>query len=220
MRIWFVIIVILLIGFLVTCLFTQSLLIKMHEEPTPYFLPREAVELVCMKQQTEAYLTMAFKMLCVPCVKGFNNWSSLMNALLSHDFPTCDAIVGITSGGWIIGLLLAHLLQKPCYQMKFSRYNNKDIFQKMVTFFEGHKTNLNEPEHAITITPKIHKNHRKLLLVDDSIGSGATMRICKDHLVAQGADVHSFAVCAPKQNIVDSCIFNSLCFIFPWGLDV
>jgi adenine/guanine phosphoribosyltransferase-like PRPP-binding protein len=206
--------------YLFTTIFTQNLLIDMYSEPVPAFFPLEAVDMIRKKQHTEAYLTMAFKIVCVPCVRGFSRWSTLTRALYDQQFPACDAVVGITSGGWIIALIMSQMMRKPCYKMKFSRYNNKDIFQKIATFRAGHEEALDSQTNTITISPSIQPTHHRLLLVDDSVGSGATMRICRRYLVDRGASVYSFAVCAPKAGIVDSCIFHSLSFIFPWGLDV
>ena len=206
--------------FFICTMITMNQLIAMHSEAIPRFLPVDAIDLIVKKQATEAYLTMTFKLLTIPCsFPDTPRWSELQEALTQFRWPDVDAVVGITSGGWIIGLLIAHALHKPCHKMIFSRYSKKDLLTKARLFITGSVANKNETAIKIEIVPAIIPRSN-LLLVDDSVGSGATMRICKGHLLQTASKVHTFAVCAPKPGMVDSCLLNQLCVIFPWGLDV
>lgn len=194
---------------------TMHLLLAIHKEPAPDYFPQEARKLVAKKRGAEQYLSMACKMICVPWVRGFATFSELEQALRRIQWPDCDAVAGITSGGWLIALMLAVFLQKPCHKVVYSRYNNKSLYRKARVFFKG-RTEI-DPKPPEVIPPLVAG--QRVLLVDDSVGSGATMRICKQHLSVRN-QIFTFAVCAPRKKVVDLCIFDKLCLVFPWGLDV
>lgn len=197
---------------------TMKLLIEMLDENIPHYLTEDAKAIVIKKQNCRDYLTTYMKCAFLKCVKGCPSFKEFEALLSSQCFDKSqfDVIVGITSGGWIIAQMLSHILGKPRIKLTYSRYNNKTIAQKTAIFLKKKNSN----ENKIKLEPDTINKNQRVLLVDDTIGSGATMAHCKEYLLQKSKSVYTFAICAPKKHLVDQYIFESHFVIFPWGLDV
>jgi len=202
----------------------------MNSEDPPVWYTDPARDIITRKRACRDYTTTILKMILTNCDTGFPTWSNFIHAMSKEcqRLPDVDHIVGITSGGWLIAdILCKALCRPPAIKLKYSRYNNKKSFRKTLMFWRGHKTAKIEPdwtteEHKIqlSVRPDVIKG-RTCLLVDDSIGSGATINVCKHYLEGCGSTkVHTYVVCATKPEIVDLYYTNKHFIIFPWGLDV
>ena len=110
---------------------------------------------------------------------------------------TFDMIVAITNGGIIPAGILNQRLGIEVHLLKI---NFKDEFQK--------------PRYE---TPQLLKpidfdyKGKKILLVDDRIKSGSTIKLAKE-LLKDAALIKTFAV----NGEADYPLFNESCFRFPW----
>lgn len=198
----------------------MKLLIKMYNEPIPKWLTQDAQDLVLKKRSCRDYATTCAKSIFLSCNTGYASFAEFETMLKQQKFPNCDIIVGITSGGWIIAQILSRFLNKPFVKLSYSRYNNKSLIQKTRLYLGIQKTKDNN-QAKITLEPNILPG-KVLLLVDDTIGSGATMKHCKKYLEenVKASHVFTFVVCAPNPNSVDSFVFASHFLIYPFGVDV
>lgn len=201
---------------------TMKLLIKMYDEPIPEWLTNDAKDLVLRKRSCRDYATTCAKSIFLHCDIGYASFKEFDLMLQKQTYPSCDIIVGITSGGWIIAQILSRFLKKPSAKLTYSRYNNKTLYQKAKIYLSTQKNTEASIINPVKIKLEPHIEPGKiLLLVDDTIGSGGTMQNCKKYLQDEikAKHVYTFAVCAPNPTFVDSFVFNSHFLIYPIGLD-
>jgi len=112
---------------------------------------------------------------------------------------TFDMIVAIANGGLVPAGIINQRLQIDVHILKI---NFKDDFQK--------------PRYDV---PKLLQpidfefKGKRILLVDDRIKSGSTIKLAKE-LLAEAAVVKTFAV----NGEADYALFNESCFRFPWNV--
>lgn len=118
----------------------------------------------------------------------------IFNLQFNEDF---DLVVAIARGGIIPGALVNQKLDKDfeIITIRFKDENKKPIF--------------NEPK----LLKKINFNFvgKKILLVDDRIKTGATMKKAKE-LLNKAKIVKTFVI----NGNADYFLFNEECFPFPW----
>jgi hypoxanthine phosphoribosyltransferase len=204
---------------------------QMREEDAPPYFPKEALAIVKKKRAVSDPETMMLKMALTPCYKGLPRWSTLERVLIeaAEKFPrNLDGIMGIKSGGWLIGLMLSKILNLPCYKLTYTRYTEQTTTTKAVTYFKG-KRQAQRPPDWTNADNNVHMEGinqtellgKRILLVDDTVASGATMRTCDIFLRGCGVkEVLCFAVCATKQNTVNYFFTDKHLLYWPWGIDV
>ncbi|MDR0955029.1 MAG: phosphoribosyltransferase [Rikenellaceae bacterium] len=111
-----------------------------------------------------------------------------------------DLVVAIANGGIIPAALLNQRLGLPFELIKLSlrdpdqrpMYESPRLVQPIGFDYAG----------------------KRILLVEDRVKTGATLRYAKALLEEQAADVKTFAV----NGAADYSLFNEMCFKFPWIL--
>src|SRR5205814_2051922 len=150
---------------------TIKLLMQMYDEDVPSYMDEYSRALIQRKRACRDYATTCMKSIFLKCEIGFPKWSQFEEMLKQQTFPEVDIIVGVVSGGFLIAQVLSRILNKPFIKLTYSRYNNKNLLQKTFIFFQK-RTNLDQ--NKITMEQEVNANQR-VLLVDDSLGSGGTM---------------------------------------------
>lgn len=243
---------------------------SLHEEIThpdnvpPSYFDEEALAMVKKKQsETHEMAAMGLKFLFVKSWHGVTRWEDYKTILtvVDQELPkNLDCIVGVTSGGWLTGLMLAHIRGIPCYQLKYSRYHNsktnnkksrvksilfgavdddeqtkkkkkkqqQNMLEKMSVFFKGKKVafktspDWTSTEHRLklNVDPKMLQN-KTVLLVDDTIGSGASIRVCKAYIETLfPRKLYTYVYAATKPDLVDYYTTTKHSDAFAWGLDI
>ena len=126
------------------------------------------------------------------------SWNEVTERIRSIDFnESFDLIVAIANGGIIPAALLNQRLQVPVQLLKLSF---RDARQQPM--FE-----------LPQLTDAIHfdVNGKKILLVEDRVKTGATLRYAKE-LMKAAALVKTFAV----NGKADYALYDESCFRFPW----
>lgn len=108
-----------------------------------------------------------------------------------------DMIVAIANGGLVPAGILNQRLQTDVYILKINfkddfqqpRYDTPQLLQPIDFEFKG----------------------KRILLVDDRIKSGSTIKLAKE-LLKEAAMVKTFAV----NGNADYALYNESCFRFPW----
>ena len=192
----------------------------MYNAKIPDYMTKDAIVIILKKKNCCDYVTTCLKSIFIRCTIGYTDFERFNDILKMQVFSEFDIIVGITSGGWIIAQMLSQQFKKPCIKLKYSRYNDKSVSEKAHLFFKG-KNPQNDliSKNKIELSEKIPP-HSKVLLVDDSVGSGATLRHCYEFLKPFCQQIKTFVIVAPDTNIVDYSITSKHFLIFPWGLDV
>jgi hypoxanthine phosphoribosyltransferase len=202
----------------------------MQSETPPVWYSADSKKLISKKRECRDFTTTILKMILTDCDTGFPTWSNFINCIRieSEKLPPVDYVVGITSGGWLIADIICKIQNRaPAIKLKYSRYNNKKSFKKTMMFLRGHQTAKEEPdwtteEHKIqmSVNPDVIR-YKTCLLIDDSIGSGATINVCRRYLHGCGVkSVFTYVFCATKPELVDMYYTDKHFVIFPWGLDV
>ncbi len=112
---------------------------------------------------------------------------------------TFDMIVAIANGGLVPAGIINQRLQIDVHILKI---NFKDDFQK---------PRYDAPKLLQPIDFEF--KGKRILLVDDRIKSGSTIKLAKE-LLAEAAVVKTFAV----NGEADYALFNESCFRFPWNV--
>ncbi len=112
---------------------------------------------------------------------------------------TFDMIVAIANGGLVPAGIINQRLQTDVQILKI---NFKDDFQK---------PRYDAPKLLQPIDFEFRG--KRILLVDDRIKSGSTIKLAKE-LLAEAAVVKTFAV----NGEADYALFNESCFRFPWNV--
>lgn len=159
-------------------------------------------------------------------IKFYYSWKEVQ-VIISKTIPKkkYDCVVGITTGGAILSSYIAKLLNIPNYEMKINTYsitNNKYNSHVLTNYIECKKDktfNNKCGNSKIINVPKIKKNSR-ILLVDDSINSGATMSAAYNSLYQNGSkDITIYSLVSTSKKDNQNLAFNNNVWIIalPWG---
>jgi len=125
-------------------------------------------------------------------------WEQINAKIRDIEFEeSFDLIVAIANGGIIPAALINQRLQLPLQLLKI---NYRDCQQKPI--YES-------PKLLADIGFDIRD--KKVLLVEDRVKTGATLRFAKQ-LLKDAAEVKTFAV----NGNADYALYNEACFSFPW----
>lgn len=84
-----------------------------------------------------------------------------------------DVLVAIARGGWVIGRILSDLLEVP------------DVAGLTIKFYTGVDETRTKPEIVQPLVQDV--NMKKLLLVDDIVDTGETLKLALEHVKEKGA---------------------------------
>ena len=119
-----------------------------------------------------------------------------------------DLIVGVSRGGWIPARILSDLLE------------NKNLASVKVEFYRGIGEALRGP--VLTQPLSVDVSGKKVLVVDEVVDLGKSLRLVLDHVKKQGADDIRTAVLYYKPNCAfkpDYCEEETECWVvFPWEI--
>jgi hypothetical protein len=107
-------------------------------------------------------------------------WNQIYTMLLSlavninkSEFEP-DLIVGVSRGGWIPARILADLLDNP------------NLASVGAEFYSGISVTRSAP--VLTHPVSISVDKRKVLVVDEVVDTGKSLKLVREHLVGQGAE--------------------------------
>lgn len=125
-------------------------------------------------------------------------WEELSSKIRTTVFnESFDLIVAIANGGIIPAALINQRLDLPLHLLKISYRDAK--------------------QQPLFASPKLvdeigfNVKDKKILLVEDRVKTGATLRFAKE-LLSEAAVVKTFAV----NGNADYALYNEACFGFPW----
>ncbi len=84
-----------------------------------------------------------------------------------------DVLVAIARGGWVIGRILSDLLEVP------------DVAGLTIKFYTGVDETKTKPEIVQPLVQDV--NMKKVLLVDDIVDTGETLKLALEHVKERGA---------------------------------
>jgi len=141
-------------------------------------------------------------------------WSQIYNMLLSLAVKieksrfAPDIIVGVSRGGWIPARVLADLL------------GSSNLVSIGANFYSGVAETKGEP--AITHPLSVSVFDRKVLVADEVVDTGKTLRLIKKHVAERGAKEVRIATIYVKPNTIvkpDYCEKEtSRWIVFPWEI--
>jgi len=123
---------------------------------------------------------------------------NILQDLRSFDFPPCDLVVGISSGGTVPAKLIAGILNRP---VRFITINFRDFD--------------NQPRHftpQLVKTENIPSVYKKILLVDDVSVSGKTLALAFEFL--KNFEVKTFVLKGKAEYVLYPNIKS--CVDWPW----
>lgn len=145
-------------------------------------------------------------------------WNQIDNMLLNNNIPSkkFDCAVGIFSGGGFICKRLANILKiNSVYYIESKLWTD----QKFDNIF---KLNDNTRSNVFFIGLN-NINNKDILLIDDSVYTGITIKSCKEFLLKHGAkSVSTYAMITKNKNLVNyySKSSNKIPLFWPWGFEL
>ena len=155
-------------------------------------------------------------------IRGDPSWSFLEKMMNKIKFPEDykpDIIIGIKSGGALIANYIAKKLGvKEIDYIKIKKYKAGDIAQIIKC---GLSTKYGDKATIISEYPQKCLFHKKVLIVDDSVGFGSTLKKAREFIYTLGAkDVRTATItCLKDFSLVDYSTECKYMMIWPWGID-
>lgn len=153
----------------------------------PYFEAKKKIELNMIKQYPSVIIYLIIinyilKIFSYNHYYLYMNWKQLEKGIrdsINNDPKTYDGIIGVMSGGAFIANYYSKILNIPVYgYIKIERYKNDFISDfKNGWIDKGHHSNIKD----VIIYQDIQ--NKNILLVDDSLGTGKTIKIAEDYLI-------------------------------------
>lgn len=140
-----------------------------------------------------------------------------------------DGVVGIKTGGAIISDYISKKLNIPNYKIKVSTIDNNCNKKTIDTFKTYFDLYISKKEKEYIVCEKINENiiKKNIILIDESVASGGTIKRSIDYLIDDKNVSEIFACCIYTNNITDyrnikihaESKTNNICLIWPWGYD-
>ena len=141
-----------------------------------------------------------------------------------------DGVVGIKTGGAIISDYISNKLNIPNYKIKVSTVENncnKKTIDSLKTHIDMYMLN-KDKEFMICETINDNLSNKNIILIDETVVSGGTIKKSIDYLIDDKKVNEIFACCIYNTNNVNDYrnikIHSQLkpgfmCLIWPWGYD-
>ena len=147
----------------------------------------------------------------------FLNWNDIENSInhCLNNVNKCDIVIGIKSGGAYITKYIAEQKQLPYDYIKTDRNVG---FTKLIGrgIFKSGK--IQKTDYIIKEIPSLDVTNRRVLLVDDAVLSGGTMKTVENFLYEKGAKkVIKFVLHGHNNKDICMCANKSVIFAGPWG---
>lgn len=138
-----------------------------------------------------------------------------------------DAIIGIKSGGAIIGSYMALQLGIPCYYMKVSSKCEKTFLDSGFAYAEKHVHDQSKIEYILCEGIRENIKGMRILLVDECIDTGNSLAASREYLlkVKQVKDLVTTTVSVLEPKNVDKIqgkfvsLYHPGYGVWPWGYD-
>ena len=144
-----------------------------------------------------------------------NMENNLRNRLPLHLTP--DVVVGIKSGGAVIAKFIADWYDVPFAYMRVSRYSGHSLWIQLQNLRGRiNVSSISEPVLEDAVRGK------NVLLVDDSLCSGMSLKIAKQHILKKGARSVTtlvYSVDSADAHLCDHFIVDVPYVAWPWGFD-
>lgn len=202
---------------------------KLHRDPIPQWLSRDLYSIIWRKRDNISFLAKMIFLSVVSIHQTYTpyiGWSALEGFLdhIVEKFKNekIDVVIGIKSGGAIISDYISYKLGIPNDYIKlasrcdkWSGYSIKEFLIKTVG-----KQRL---KYGVCEDLTIDITGKRVLLVDEVIGSGQTMQASQAHLLEKGASQVFLATveCCLNQSEFPGFIAapNQHFTVWPWGYD-
>lgn len=124
-----------------------------------------------------------------------------------------DGIIVLGRGGMVLGTRLSHLLGAPlCGAVIMSRFNNPQ------------EQTSDPPVDGVVVSPYVLRRRGPVLLVDNIISEGVTLKLAREALEAAGVAPQRIQVLAllcraehaPDAIVGTRCDDGDTWFVFPW----
>lgn len=133
-----------------------------------------------------------------------------------------DIVIGIKSGGAIISNYISMKLNLPNYYMKIAMTCEKTFNESVYEFLGKYIFKNKIKKYLVCENVPVDVTNKNILLVDESVGSGNTIKTCKKYLLEKGAKNVTLA-CIENMGIsnIDELIIasNDHYIVWPWGYD-
>ncbi|MDR1305733.1 MAG: hypothetical protein LBK76_11015 [Verrucomicrobiales bacterium] len=128
------------------------------------------------------------------------SFEDIHRRLREIDIPeSFDLLVAIASGGIIPGALLNERLRLP-FNLLYINWRDADNEPR-------------GPQPALLRAPDFDCDGQRVLLADDRVKTGATIKFAK-HLLSAARDIKTFAI----NGSADYALFDEDCFRMPWRI--
>jgi len=158
----------------------------------------------------------------------FLPWNKLETYLdnIVHEYKDykIDYVVGIKSGGAIISNYIAAKLELPVTYMKISRKCNKNVSDSMQEYIKKYVLKRKDT-FVVCEDLMVNVQGKNILLIDENVGTGGTLRASRDYIMQKGAS-NVYLACVEdwgRSKFTNKELFvaakNDSFVVWPWGYD-
>lgn len=145
-----------------------------------------------MKKEIDNYSWQQFDVDCVSLVKKVRRYNP-------------KTIVALARGGLSLGVKLSHLLHKPLMIISAKAYSEKKKVTSTIILNSSYTSPLQSP----------------ILIVDECVDSGTTLKIVTEHFESLGVEVRTAVLIYKKQSKIKPDYYiserdNKTWTVFPW----
>ena len=201
---------------------------KLKHEDVPAWVDKHLYPII-EKKQNIAFHEKVAHVMSMGALQHYvlsSSWPDLekdMDKLLERvpDSRRFEAVVGIKSGGAFLSTYAAMKMGVPNHWVKMTAGEcNKSVAK--ANFVHATKHVVKNRDYKLCEAIEADLRGKRILLLDENLDTGGTMRACKDYLLNEkGAlEVVTAALCSLKQSdVVDVFLYDTNTVIWPWGYD-
>lgn len=192
------------------------------KEPVPSWMDSHLVPILEKKKEKRSSFGSYLLFSTIPEIDTSNiyTWKileNMMDEFLEKDFREYnpELIIGIKTGGVFIANYLSYKSGVEYASIRVSHYPDTSLIGKL----KHHA--VKEPVLS-EIPPNFTEmiSGKRVLIVDDIVGSGATIRVAKDKIKEEGARmIRTYTVFTKKVGFTDFESLSAVGLFMPWGND-
>ena len=226
--------IIIIIGFICTCLTIIKIDNIIKKEKIPHWVSQE-MHLLIKKKQNISYLYKISHIYanCTVLYSVFISWNKLeymmdiiINQIQQFEIKNSikfDVIVGIKTGGAILSDYISNKLNIKNYKIKMKKncnYSN-NTFKKTI-YALAFKRIYNNPIYQICEDINDNISNYNIILIDETISTSFTIKNVYNYLIQIKKVKYVYQQCIFINNIkpeYNYIVYNNIPTIFPWGYD-
>lgn len=198
------------------------------QESIPLWVDQKLYPIIYKKRNVSFFgkIFLTSLLIITPYHSLFCSWKQLENnmdvLLLQLNKNDYDIVIGIKSGGAIVSNYISQKLDLPCYYIKIGTNCNKTVSQS-ISEFSSKYIFKKKNTYVICETLDIDIKGLRVLLIDESVGTGMTLKLSKQYLIEQKKAKYVSIACIEDNGFSNlpelKIAVPDKYIVWPWGFD-